>query len=232
MKLLINYGGQIVLMTIFTSIFSLGFGQSTMLSKKDNDPKAKQILDKLKKQYDSYKTMEVSFELDLELVGRPSEKQTGVFIQDGKKFQIKMQDQEIYTDAKSVWLYQKRNKEVQISDFDENETNEIMSPKQMMNLYNRGDFIYAILEERKSGGAFLADIEFKPINKNSDYTKMRLTVNKNANKMVSLRVFSRDGSKYTLKITNLKYNKKYEPAMFSFNPKAVTGIHIEDLRMD
>lgn len=213
-------------------VVSIVAGQSTYLSKKDNDPKAKTILDKLKKQYDSYKTLEISFSMELELPNKPTEIQNGSVIQDGKKYQLKMKDQEIYCDYKSVWVYLKKNKEVQISDYDESESSAIMSPKQLLTLYEKGEYIYAIIEERKVGNSTFTDIEFKPVSKKSDFTKLRLTVDKNLNKMVSLRVFSKDGSKYTLKINDIKSNKKYDPALFTFNPKAVTGVHIEDLRID
>ena len=51
-----------VLQILFVGII---FGQNTFTSKRDSDPKAKVILDKLKKQYDSYKSMEVKFEIDV-----------------------------------------------------------------------------------------------------------------------------------------------------------------------
>ena len=228
MKILFLFIGSFTLVLFNTC----AFGQNTNGSIKDNDPKAKVILDKLKKQYDTFKTMEVNFEMEYEMPGKPSYMHKGFVIQDGKKYQLKLDDQEIYTDAKTTWVYLKKNKEVQISDYEEEDAAEIMSPKQMLSLYERGDFIYAIQQEKKVLGSIYTDIEFKPVNKKADFTKMRLTVDKNTNKMISLRVFSRDGSKYTLKIIDIKSNKKYDPAIFSFNPKAVTGVHIEDLRMN
>jgi outer membrane lipoprotein-sorting protein len=212
-------------------LFITSYGQQ-MTSVKENDPKAKAILDKIKKQYDAYKSLEIQFEIEYDKPGSIKEIQRGIAIQDGKKYQIKMNDQEFYSDAKSVWVYFKKRKEVQITDFDEKDASDIMSPKQLMQLYEKGQLIYSIMEERNAGGIIFTDIEFKPVNKKYDFTKMRLTVEKKSNKIVSLRVFSRDGSKYLFKISDLKSNKKYDPAMFVFNPKAVTGVHIEDLRMD
>ncbi|MBK9734185.1 MAG: outer membrane lipoprotein carrier protein LolA [Saprospiraceae bacterium] len=206
--------------------------QNTYASSKDSDPKAKNILDRLKKQYDGYKSMEVKFEMELELPNQKKEIQLGTVIQDGKKYTIKMADQEIYSDGKTVWIYLKKNKEVQISNIDELETSDVLSPKQMMRLYEKGEFIYTIVEERIEGQKKLVDIEFKPVSKKSEYTKMRLTVDKKSNNMISLRVFSRDGSRYTLKVSDIISNKKYEPGIFVFNPKTVPDIHIEDLRMD
>lgn len=219
------------LILLWMGLFITSYGQQ-MTSVKENDPKAKAILDKIKKQYDAYKSLEIQFEIEYDKPGSIKEIQRGIAIQDGKKYQIKMNDQEFYSDAKSVWVYFKKRKEVQITDFDEKDASDIMSPKQLMQLYEKGQLIYSIMEERNAGGIIFTDIEFKPVNKKYDFTKMRLTVEKKSNKIVSLRVFSRDGSKYLFKISDLKSNKKYDPAMFVFNPKAVTGVHIEDLRMD
>jgi len=207
-------------------------GQNTFSSSKNSDPKAKVILDKLKKQYDSYKSMEVKFEMELELPGQPLEVQKGTVIQDGVRYQVKMNDQEIYADGKTIWLYLKKNKEVQITDMDDSGSSDFLSPKQMMSIYDKGDFVYSIIEEKNVNGQKLADIEFKPLNKKTDYTKMRLTVDKKTNKMISLRVFSRDGSRYTLKVSDIIANKKYDPVIFTFNAKTAPGVHIEDLRMD
>lgn len=217
---------------LLCSAVVMGQTTATMTKSKDSDPKAKTILDKLKKQYDSYKSMEVKFEIDLELPGKAVENQKGTVIQDGKKYQVKLQDQEIYADGKTIWVYLKKNKEVQITDMEEGEASAFMSPKQMMTMYDSGEFVYSIIEERKVGNAQFVDIEFKPLSKKTEYTKMRLTIDKKANKMVSLRVFSRDGSRYTLKVSDILPNKKYDPAMFTFNTKSVQGLHIEDLRMD
>lgn len=205
----------------------VAFGQT-----EKNDAKAKQLLDKLKKQYDSYTSMEVKFELELELPNQQNEVQKGTVIQDGNKYQVKMKDQELYSNNEVLWVYFKKKKEVQIMDVDEASNSDFISPKQMMHLYETGGYLYQIIEERNVNGQKFVDIEFKPTSKKSEYSKMRLTLDKKANKMISLRVFSRDGSKYTLKVNDIIANRKYDAAIFTFNPKTVPGIHIEDLRMD
>lgn len=196
-----------------------------------NDPKAKVILDKLKKEYDSYKTMEVSFEMRLEFPGRPAEIQKGHLIQDGNKYQLKMTDQEVYADGKTMWVYLKKNKEVQILDLEEN-AEEFMSPKQVMNIYQKGEYIYGIVDERTVGKEKFVDIEFKPLTKKSEFAKIRLTVDKVNNKMSSLRVFGKDGSRYTLSMNSLKANNKYDSKLFVLNTNTLSGVKVEDLRLD
>lgn len=198
----------------------------------EKDPKATVILDKLKKQYKAYTSMEVQFELDMELPGRAKEVQKGTVIQQGKKFQVKMTDQEMYCDGNATWIYFKKNKEVQVLDASESSAGGFMSPQDMMLMYEKGEFSYTLAEERSVKGQHFADIEFKPVNKFAEYAKLRMTVDKKSNKMLSLRVFSKDGSRFTLSIKSLIPNKKYAPATFSFNPKSVPGIHVEDLRMN
>lgn len=197
-----------------------------------NDPKAKVILDKLKKQMDSYRNMEIKFEFESEVPGTPVESQKGTMIQEGDKYQIKMKDQDIYCNGTTSWLYLKKGNEVQINDAGQDENEGFLSPRQVMNLYSSGKFIYALTEERKVASKTYADIEFKPVSKSYEYSKIRLTIDKTENKLVTLRLFSKDGTRFTLKLTDIISNKKYDPSIFSFNPKAVKGVHIEDLRMD
>lgn len=210
-----------------------GFGQTKTYTKKsESDPKAKAILDKLKKTLDSYSSVEMKFTLTLELPKQSPEIQKGVLIQSGKKFQVKMDQQEVYCDGKTTWIYLKKNKQVQVTDYDEKGGGSFLSPKQLLNMYETGNYVYAIIEERTEKGASVADIEFKPLDLKSEFAKMRLTVNKTENKVVSLRVFSKDGSRYTLQLDALQQNKKYNPSVFVFNQKAYPGVRVEDLRID
>lgn len=51
--------------------------------------------------------MEVKFEMELELPSQPKEVQKGSVIQDGKKYQVKMKDQEITPNGKAVDMFKK-----------------------------------------------------------------------------------------------------------------------------
>lgn len=214
-------------------VLSLGLtGQKTFNKASDSDPKAKKILDALKKEYNGYKSMEVVFELVLELKGQPTETQKGKLIQQGKKYQVSIADQEIYCDGKAVWLYLKSNKEVQINDFEEGPGSDVMSPAEMLRLYESGQYAYAITGNAIENGTNVTQIEFKPLDKNSEYSKIRLSVSEKNNKASSIKVFSKDGSRYTLVVKSIVPNKTYASDVFVFNAKKHPGVHIEDLRID
>lgn len=217
----------------FYLFFHVGLqAQNQMLSTKDNDPNAKRILDKLKKEYDSYKSIELSFTLELELPGQPKEIQKGLVAQQGNKYMIKLDQQEIYCDGKLLWVYLKKNNEVQINNFNPNDTEGIITPQDMIQLYTKGEFVYAVTGEGTENNQKVTHIEFKPLDTNSEYSKFRLAVNTKLNKLVSLMVFSKDGSRYRLIVNELTPNKKFENGYFVFNTSKYKGIRIEDLRID
>lgn len=220
----------LILLFHLPALFS--FGQNTFSKASDSDPKAKKILDALKKEYNSYKSMEVAFDLLLELKGQPAETQKGKLIQQGKKYFVSISDQEIYCDGKSVWLYLKSNKEVQINSYEEGPGAEIMSPAEMMRMYESGQYVYGIVGNATENGTKVTQIEFKPLDKKSEYSKIRLSVAEGNKRATSIKVFSKDGSRYTLNIKNLVPNKTYTPETFAFNAKKHPGVHIEDLRID
>ncbi len=209
------------------------FAQSQFTKASDSDPKAKKILDGLKKEYNSYKTLEVVFELEIDLPGKGIETQKGKLIKSGKKFMASISDQDIYCDSKTIWLHLKSNKEVQINNYEEGKSDEMMmSPTEMIKLYESGKYAYVITGNAIEKGTNVTLIEFKPLDKKSPYTKMRLSVDTKNNKAISMKVFSKDGSKYNLYIKNILPNKAYTSDVFVFNSKKNPGVRIEDLRID
>ena len=55
-----------------------------------NDPEAKKILDKIRKKYEAFKTVEAAFSLTIEVPGQPKEVQKGTISQEGDKFRLEM----------------------------------------------------------------------------------------------------------------------------------------------
>ena len=218
----------IIALSMFTSTVSFAQwdGQSI-------DKDAKKILDKLKAQYDTYQSMEVDFTLVFTLPEEDDEVQKGKVGQKGEKYFLQTEDREIYSDGTAIWLYLKSNNEVQLNDADMDEDEgDMLSPKDMMRIYESDDFVYAITDTKKENGVSYTHIEFKPSDRDSEYSKMRLIVDTKANKMKSLKVFSKDGSRYTLTIDKLKPNVSFADADFVFDPNDYPGIHVEDLRID
>ena len=206
-----------------------------LLHKDKNDPEAAAILDKVKKNYDSYKTLAVDFTMAIEIPESPVETQKGQMKQEGNKFYIDLPQSTIYCDGESVWLHMKNNQEVQINDYDAEEmaeSGEILSPKDIIKAYEQGKYLYVLMNEAYEDGVMIQQIEFKPKDRDSEFSKMRVTIDKKKSQITRIKVFSRDGSRYTLTVDKMEANKPFNKATFSPSSSAFPkGVHIEDLRM-
>lgn len=204
-----------------------------LLHEDKNDPEAKAILDKTKLLYESYKTMEANFTMEIEIPEEDTEVQKGKLIQDGKKFQLSLPDIQIFNDGSTVWTYMKGNKQVQISDSEDIEDSEdFLTPNDILKMYDRGDFYYVLMNVATEGNTPIQQIEFKPKDSDSEYSKMRLTINRKNAQIKRIKIFSKDGSRFTLRINELKTNKSYASDAFKLDTKSLPkDISVEDLRI-
>jgi len=123
-----------------------------LLHSDQSDPEAKVILDKTQKLYNSYKSMEADFTLTIEVPMEDKEVQKGSIIQSGEKYQLSLPGFQVMCNGKTVWTYLENNKQVQISDFEDmEESEEFLSPKDFLNMYERGDFFYVLMNEAYEG---------------------------------------------------------------------------------
>lgn len=196
-----------------------------------SDPKATAILEKLKTTYESYNTMKASFSLILEIPEEGEEIQNGTILQKGDKYSLEMDRQSIYCDGETIWVHLKNINEVQISDAEEmEEDDDMMSPKDLLRIYEKDDYLYGLTNEFEEDGVIVQQIEFKPTDRDSEYSKLRLTVEKKTSKVMRIKAFSKDGSRFTLKIKNLSPNVDLEDELFVFNKEKNPEVNIEDLR--
>ncbi len=197
----------------------------------DSDPKAKAILDKVRKKYEAYKSLEATFTLDIEMPEQPKESQKGKVARQGEKYRVEMGGQSVICDGKAVFLIMPSNKEVQINNLPApGEDEDILSPQSLFNFYNKGKFAYVLVNEYSQSGKVLQDIEFKPLEKNFDYSKIRMSVNKTTSEVVSVKAFGKDGARFTLSIGQFTPNKPFAADHFAFDKAKYPGYHVEDLR--
>ncbi|MCB0531828.1 MAG: outer membrane lipoprotein carrier protein LolA [Lewinellaceae bacterium] len=220
--------------TLFFTLF-LSFTLSLQAQKpapaEKSDPEAKKVLDRIRKKYEGYKSVEAAFTLTIEIADQPKEVQKGIVNQDGDKFRLDMDQQVIASDGKTTWVYLKKNNEIQITDTDPNDENGFLTPKDLLSRYQKGDFLYAIIDKVSEKGRVLTQIEFKPKSKSSEYAKIRVSINEKAGTIESIKAIAKDASRYTFQITKLTPNKTYPAGFFQLKSSDYPGVHVEDLRM-
>jgi outer membrane lipoprotein carrier protein len=205
--------------------------QSGLAKPEKDDPEAKKVLDKIRKKYEGYKTIEASFSLVLEVPGQPKETQKGTVGQEGDKFRLDMDQQMLVSDGKTTWVFLKKNNEVQINNAEKNGEGDFLTPKDLLKRYQKGDFMYAITDKTTEGGKVLTQVEFKPKDKKSEYSKLRISIDEKSGTIQHIKAFAKDGSRYTFSVAKLTPNKTFDADYFKFETKKYPGIKVEDLRI-
>ncbi len=203
----------------------------TLQAQDSPDPEARKVLKNLKDVYDGYSSMAVEFDLTLDLRDQETEVQKGTLIQQGESYKVEVAEQVIYCNGDAIWLHLTDNNEVQINDMTDDDESDFLSPKDMLKIYDSDDFYYAITDDKKVKGNRLVTIEFKPLDSDSEFSKMKLYVDASFRTMKKMEVFQKDGNNFTLDIKKIIPNKKYGKDIFTFDASKFPGIYIEDLRL-
>lgn len=223
----------LILLAVFSTAVFAQKSKPAAVKPEVSDPAAKAVLEKMRKKYEAYSTIEAEFSLEIEMPQQPKQTQKGVLIQQAEKYRLKFNDRTMVSDGKAVWLHIPKNKEVQINDVEEDEgEGGISSPQDLLKAYAWKDYMYAITNEFSEGGKLLQQIEFKPTNKANDYSKVRLTLDKKTLEIISIKSFGKDGSRYTLTVNKLTPNKTVAASTFTFAKSECADCKFEDLRVD
>lgn len=192
-----------------------------------SDPKAKEILDKTSAAFKSLKTLNADLSITIEIPDQePVVQKSKVYLK-GQNYRLVMDTEEIVCDNKSVWRYLKDMNEVQIMDYEP--ADDEITPTNIFNIYEN-DFYYLYVGTETVDGVTFDVIDLSPMDKTKSYFKVKVWIQPSDFLIHSMKVFDKNGSRYTYKITGLKKNVALEDDYFQFNPSDYPDIWIEDLR--
>ncbi|TAE00077.1 MAG: outer membrane lipoprotein carrier protein LolA [Bacteroidetes bacterium] len=193
------------------------------------DAAAKAILDAMSDKYKKMKGYKADFTYQL---SSDAEKVTdnvkGTISVKGDKFRLKVGKQEIFNNGKTVWTYLKDENEVTITN-PKAEDKEMSSPTEIYSMYKKG-FKFLFIEESKVGNTLCEIIDLTPENKNLNYFKVRLSIDKATKMIKNWRIFEKTGRKYTYQIENFQANTDLEDSFFSFDKSKYPKVEEVDLR--
>lgn len=210
------------------SIFSLVIANPFNSVSETQDNKSNEILNKLSKTYKTYKSVKASFTVTIyNKKSNTKVRQTGQLYQKGKKFRVNMSGQEIYCDGKTIWTYIEGANEVQVSKFDAKEMD--INPSEIFTIYEKG-FVHKYGGQKVVGTKTLDIVELIPTDKSKGYFKVKLGIDKLANKVKEMVVYSKNGLETTYAINELDANVPINDSYFKFNTKDKPGVIVIDLR--
>lgn len=198
-------------------------------SRVKSDPEAKKILDKVSAKFKSYQSASANFSLKIENTeGKLVGSETGAVQMKGDKYRILTADRQIFSDGKTIWAYEIADREVQVSTYDPK--SDVMTPQKMFTNYYDDDFLYKLNDDHKVGNKYFTQIELTPMDKTNLFFKLLVDVDKVTNNITSLKVFEKNGNRYTYTVTSFSSNIPLADGLFVFDKKSYPNVEIVDLR--
>jgi outer membrane lipoprotein carrier protein len=218
---------KLLLFILALTLFITGFGQNNSLG--TNDPAAKKLLDAVSNKFKTYKSVQANFTLTVEDgKGKIQGTKKGTVFMKGSKYRVTITGQEIFSDGKNIWTYDKAANEVTITELDES-ANAITPQKLFTNFYEK-DFLSKYNGEKKEGTRVLQEIEMTPTDKNKNFHKVYILIDKKTQTIYSTRVLEKAGNKYSYTVNSMKTTSAVADATFVFDKKKYPGVEEVDLR--
>lgn len=206
------------MLTICTAVV---FGQNTK--------NAKEILDKVSQKTKSYSTINLTYSLVHTSPDGANDKTTGTMLMKGKKYKLSILDNVLYCDGTTLWTHMIEEKEVVVSKAD-NDDSGMLNPSTVLTMYEKG-FKYKFIQDRFEGSRAIYVIDLYPENvEKSEYSKVRLSIDKDKSQLWKAEYFAKDGNKYTITVNTFKVNEQIPDASFVFDKAKNPGVKIIDER--
>lgn len=200
-----------------------------LMAQTSNDPDAKKVLDAVSAKFKTFKTVKASFAYKVEnAAGKALSTKTGSILMKGLKYRVSFGGQEIFSDGKTVWSYNKEDNEVTISSLDA-ASGTITPQKLFTNFYDK-DFLYKMNGEKKVGAKTLQEIEMTPTNKDKAYHKVYVMVDKAAKTLYSTKVLEKGGNRYTYSVSSMNTTTAMADNLFVFDKTKYPGVEVVDIR--
>ncbi|WP_341840606.1 outer membrane lipoprotein carrier protein LolA [Chitinophaga caseinilytica] len=215
--------------TVFTGLVLCGLMGGAMAQTGKSDPKAKVVLDNVSKKFKSLKSVIANFVLKVEGANNSvSDSKKGSVYVKGTKYKVVMGDQEIISDNKTSWTYAKDVNEVTINNVDQ--SSQGMTPAKIFTNFYDKDFLYKLNGETSEKGKVLQNIELTPTDKSKPFFKVLIDVDKKTQTLARMKVFEKNGNRYTYEINSFQPNGAVTDDMFTFDAKKHPGVEVVDLR--
>ncbi|MBB6327073.1 outer membrane lipoprotein-sorting protein [Algoriphagus iocasae] len=193
------------------------------------DPKAKAVLDGMSQKYQSMKGFTASFDYTYSDQAGTSDRQSGDISVKGNQYRLKLPDQEIFNDGKTVWTFIETPsyKEVTINDVSQMEGE--LTPTNIYKMYESG-FNYKLLADKTFQGKQANVVELDAEKSNAPFQKVKLMIDKNTKDLLGWEMFDGQGGSFSYAFKNLKPDPSIPDSHFVFDTKKHAGVEVIDLR--
>ena len=231
--------------TLFSLLFLFGaYGQQ-------NDPRSQKIIDDMTAKMKTYQSVSLNFSLTItQLQDQSKTEQEGKLLlapqnlpQAGKfssgsdkmnyRYKLEIPDYVIYFDGSKIYQYMPEFNEVNIfkPDIDENDEDfQLLNPQTYFNLSSKS-FKSNLVNESTLNNRHVYEIDLYPIQlKTTNYSRIRMMVEKTTLQLVYLKAFMKDGTHYTLSFKPYGIlQTALRESFFTFNKSEHPNVEVIDL---
>ncbi len=145
---------------------------------------------------------------------------------EGDKYRLEIAGQIVVCDGEQVYTIMPDAEEVQINVLEEGE--DAMTPNKLLSSYYE-DYRAKLLRENFENDIMVQVVDLIP-NEGKSYFKVRLTIDKALQQLVSIAIYDKNGSVYTYAIDDFKGNPDFDPALLSFKESDYPDFEVIDMR--
>ncbi len=200
----------------------------TYSANKESDPKARAILKTVSNKMKLDQGVVIDFNLVTQAAESTPMTQKGKAQIKADKFYLDLTDRLMVSDGKTLWVYLKKRNEIQIQEAS-TITEDAISPYRLIKIHESPEFVYIWTGETKNNGSVTDIIEFKPLDTNAEYFKIKAEIDRAKSVYKKITLYFKSGDQYHLQLISQSSNN-LPLSLFTLDPKAFPGAHIEDLR--
>jgi outer membrane lipoprotein carrier protein len=188
---------------------------------------AQDVLEKMKKKYDSIDDVQLRFSQRLKFsLAKMEQNRSGLLlVKKENKYRVEFDDQTIVTDGVTVWSFSSSNNRVLIDRFKMNESS--LSPDKILAGAPK-DYSAVLLDNEKVGGKEAAVLKLVPKNENASVKTMKLWVDEATWLIMKVDLVDIGGNETTYVVEDFKTNLGLPDSRFTY--QIPQGVDVVDLR--
>lgn len=190
-----------------------------------NDPKAKEILDKAAAKFKTYPAAEIEFTMAMENKAENiNEIHEGKAWMKGNKYKLNLMDVENYYDGQTIYTYMPEVQEVNVKNPNEEEEG-FLNPTTLFDIHNQG-----FTQKLVSTSNGIAYIELYPVAR-KNFEKIGIWVNPATFSIQKVTSFGKDGNNVVITLKNIKsLNPVPDDKFFQFDNAKHPEVEVIDMR--
>ena len=200
------------LSSIFIGMLFLGLGWA------QNDPGAKELLDKASSTMGSYSNLSMDFDYVLDNKKEDvKQEMSGDVVLEGDKYVVNLFGTQQIFDGNKTYTIIPENEEVNISEADIDEDN-TFTPSKFYSFYKSG-YTYTMGELKNINGRNIQFVKLTPIDSNSEVNVIFVGIDTKSNHIYQVIEVGANETRTILTASNIKTNQKIDAGVFLFDEK-------------